>query len=492
VLSSIHRFLERLPAPDSDEYHSGTLRQTLGEHRLPRLRTPVLLALATADASSVTELATRVLARRSGTSRVLRVLESDGLVRRHGLRWGLTERGIAEAERLREELALDTQRNAKLLERVVARQERWNRIVAPPTLPPAAAELFDAVSATRRLIETSFQPAIFTTNYSRLFDQSIRNALQVTSTVELTASFANLHERFLPDFSEALRAVLDSVSQSKMLVAWAEASLPLATLGRDIAARHSLLLSQMAIDVSRIGSIMSATAWAWEPSFTAGLAELTQAHAAFSRDLVRSLANPSIGEPLMAAVTLLPVMATRQTVRASRALVGDIQSGAPLEQWHFEVERDIEVELGAFDRGYVELHQGARARLREGGPDAVRQSMASARELLDQMLTQMVPLEDFTPAERLEADGRRGSYRAIRARKVVTALGKRHGQLAEAIERQVTIVHAVLSGEVHRRAGTTGLDAEVAETTLDALDTLIRLCLLAERSRYGDLPAISG
>src|SRR5215218_9984274 len=95
-----------------------------------RLQDRILLYLGHHDdVQTVVGLARSLESPRSSTSRAINRVKTDGLVQKVDSRWALTDEGRAEETRLRSRLRERSERANMEIERIVKRQEEWNRTV---------------------------------------------------------------------------------------------------------------------------------------------------------------------------------------------------------------------------------------------------------------------------------------------------------------------------------------------------------------------------
>src|SRR5215218_7510093 len=96
-----------------------------------RLQDRILLYLGHHDdVQTVVGLARSLESPRSSTSRAINRVKTDGLVQKVDSRWALTDEGRAEETRLRSRLRERSERANMEIERIVKRQEEWDRTVA--------------------------------------------------------------------------------------------------------------------------------------------------------------------------------------------------------------------------------------------------------------------------------------------------------------------------------------------------------------------------
>jgi predicted transcriptional regulator len=335
------------------------------------LQSQILLELGEAPAASVDELAKRLEKLRPSVSRALKLLETDGLVQRDGRRWLLTSKGADEALVNRKELeavmttvqqsfrkmmepATDAIAGLALRPALVKPIEEMAKNLSALAIP--ARELASVVDEQQQAVNRALAP---------LFCIQQRNSVTLASLV-----LGPSHTRL----ADALRTVNVDIART------IEHTLALSAMQRELGGQLppfpplQVHLPEIAAAFDRLTS-----------DLTALPAPKRERLGAFAADLTTvSSATESYAQSLY-----LHFDRSAARIDGSRVHPGDNDAG----------RSRLRSLLRSLGSEYVEKYEGMWNALDVRGPDYLRQSATSARELVRTVPLRLVPGADLDDDE---------------------------------------------------------------------------------------------
>jgi len=356
------------------------------------LQVKILLQLETRPAKTISELAERLIGQRPSVSRSIRILKNQGLVLQDSQGWKLTEAGKIEASLDREKLTETAQklktatlRSTATLQQISSSAGDIMRNFYPQTL---------AMNSLVSLTEAFKFPTL-----TAIENLNVAYLDQLKDLGKFTNAF--LSPEF---FDNAMKPLLDIQERNNALLQKivAPTTSQLLLMTQTIVNQNNLSIAKslhdlMAVQQEQIGHAL-AQALTIDFSWLAqDISKVTQAYAHVFSDQLKVLERPeksllTIHSPEMWVVP--SVTMTCYTTSAHSLIEAESEPDVPalLDQGFEEFgDPSIDSHLYQLNPNFVEMRQGTWASLQYSGPDRLRHAAISQRELVRQLLQQLVP-----------------------------------------------------------------------------------------------------
>jgi DNA-binding Lrp family transcriptional regulator len=404
------------------------------ESRRSYLQVKILLHLENKPAKTITELTERVNAQRPSVSRSLKTLKEQGFVYRIRLGWHLTEVGKTEASLVKEKL--EETRN-KLKESAM-----YVSGVLGANL--AAVSTVSAVAGMIKPIEALGRSASLTV--------SLANSVNLDKIMDL----GKLNSPFLSDefYKGTIKPFLDIQERNNQLLQGLVSS-HMSFAGESILNQTSQILAKAIgslIDIRRdVAGQIIGNALSPDLSWLAkDMGQVTKAFTHVFNDQIKEISLPDFSTTISQTAdrfSMPPAIVASYTDSARGFIDAEVVSDNPVLPVHnlsFEEygDRELDEQLCQLNPDYVEMRQGAWAALSQTNPDRLRHAATSQRELLRQLLEQLVP-----DAE-LPGENKQGPQLKARIKK---ALGTSEGnaEFIDAVEKAVVTFYGQLNKYTH-------------------------------------------
>lgn len=369
----------------------------MGEHRRSLLQAEILIQLEEKPAKTITELAERVDSLRPAVSRSLHSLKEQNLVHRNRNGWHLTEVGRAEATAAKTMLVDTAEKLQGMVERTT---EVWSRV-----------GVFSEIS--RVLEETSaFMAAeVIGNQISELTKTLGASPLFVTQSpvLDMLKAFDESPFRIPNTIGAAIKPLLDAQERNRTLLSQLSASMPSFGI-EEIARQNNLYLASAINDalairqdelIQLVGQVPSSFDFSWVST------DLTNVNRSFEqlfRHYIEQIDIPrlTIPLPVLTENIVVPTATVAYYTGSLHSFIdAEIMSDVPpLADQGFEEfgDHNLDALLFNLNPDFVEMRQGAWSALQGNSPDRLRHAGTSQRELLRQLLEQLVP-RDLLPKE---------------------------------------------------------------------------------------------
>ena len=400
------------------------------DNRRSYLQVKILLQLEDKPAKRVTELTERVNAQRPSVSRSLKALKEQGLVYRNRQGWHLTEDGKNEASIAKEKL----EETRKMLKGSAL---HLSEFLAANSSVVAVADMvkpFEAIGKSASLTA------------------AVANSARLDKIMDL----GKLKSPFLSDefYKSAVKPFLDMQEQNnKLLQRFVSSQVSFA--GESILKRNSQIMAKAIgslIDIRRdVASQIIGNAFSPDLSWLAkDMGQVTQAFTRVFHDQIKEINTPHFSTTIFQTTdrfSIPPAIVASYTDSARDFIDAEMVSDNPVLPVHnlnFEEygDRELDEQLYQLNPDYVEMRQGAWVALRQSNPDRIRHAATSHRELVRQLLQQLVP-----DAE-LPEENKQGTQLKARIKK---ALGTSEGnaEFIDAVGKAVVTLYSQLNKYTH-------------------------------------------
>lgn len=422
------------------------------------LQLKILVALDEVIIPTVADIADRVGAKRPSVSRSLKLLKSEGLVKRRRDGWILTKAGKKESTMLNTRVIKDledaTQKTSRTFAEMQALMSKtdWripfgeiSRAMANIERASLTSVIGDLSKAIDRSAVHDLANALNTGPAIRDITQSISTRLALKS---LSDSFGGIsRSQLLPNALQDLSSVLETQKLNQTLIEHA-----LQVTGT------SHFADDLLITINRgIASILENTRDAYgvvefqtnllDTSLFAGVSTsitgVLQSHQQLMRDFASSaMQGPNVlcDDDVWIEATVPTISVEAYTGAVSQRMGVSAEGGAD-KRYLAKIDAQVDVRLSSLGTEFVQMRHGGWQAIQGNNPDRVRHAAASHREIISQALRRLVPEE---PPE----DGEPGSKLKWRARRAVSG-SKSAGEFAGALAMALYGLYTYLNKPTH-------------------------------------------
>jgi len=402
------------------------------KRRRSLLQTELILELDNLPAKTITELAIRVNAMRPSVSRSLKILQEDKILIKHNGEWQLTDHGIKEARLAKKVLSETTEKM-----RVIVTQTNNSLMENTKKMLSISDFQFSILnSPTVRMIEEISKNQLATLNnigldFGKVIDSfSISpDILKLNSAIEPLLKTQELNTQFVRDILSmpSFTGLEEIVKTSNFQLASA--------ISNTLAIRQSGLIDSIrtSIDFDRLFTQLVNVNSAHEKIFNQYVEQIKSSMVPYtSFDLVTN-----VGLPIRAIASY--TISIRDLFDAEAENFSE-----PLIQYDDDYlgDKTLDIHLSKLDSNLVEMRRGSWLTLKSNGPDYLRQSAVSQRELLRQVL------EILVPSNLLPNENRQGPQIKARA-KMALGLGDKDAEFVDACAKAVLIYYEELNKYTH-------------------------------------------
>lgn len=376
------------------------------ENRRSLLQTKILVQLNEKSAKTLSTLAEQVSAQRPSVSRSVHRLKEQGLVFRDRQGWHLSEKGKAEAAKDQEKLAETTE---IIRQATVRSSETLNQLYSSvgstlQSLYPVGASMKNLVSP-----ELFSIPASYLDTMKKASEMLNTPVLQLTTSMDYVTQLSEAMGKarvfdnlFLSQefYAKALAPFFEMQERTSELLqqALAPQISQMSILAEAVLNQNNLVLADtinnlLAVRNSAFAQVVFKD-YSW---LTADISQVTQALAKVYNTRTQNFETSRLSfTPFQAADRFVVPSATvaYYTASAREYIAADIDpqpSALPNPGYEEQGDQNLDERLYLLNPDYVEMRHGSWSALSRPGPDRLRHAATSQRELLRQLLTQLVP-----------------------------------------------------------------------------------------------------
>jgi hypothetical protein len=352
------------------------------ENRRSFLQVKLLLQLVEAPAKTVAELAQRVNSQRPSVSRSLRTLKEQGMVHRNRQGWHITEAGRIEANQAKEKL----EETRLMLKDAALHATGEIAVNLTDLLKPGIASIQKQLLEFSKLasVDSSFIQHEY---LDKIIDLGkISNPFLSTSFYESAVKpIIEMQERY-SDFSQN---ILSSITSFGTITALNQNSQLLAQTVGELAAIRQDALNQIIAGIPTID-------YSW---LSKDISQVSQGFIQVFQDHIKEFNAVNI-IPITVPKTSEFVLPTSIVASYSTSARGYMDASMITDPYELPLhtrdlddlgDEDLDPHLSQLNPEYVEMRRGAWLALYQPNPDRLRHAATSQRELVRQLLQQLVP-----------------------------------------------------------------------------------------------------
>ena len=405
----------------------------MSKRRRSLLQIKLLLILADQPVRTITELAERVNITRPSVSRSLKILREDKLIRKFNGKWQVTKEGKKEVNDAKQMLA-DTTKNVSAF--------------AEQFINSSAKDVSNMLSATK------FQLSILNSPVIRIIDQFAKSQIS-SGFVNIATDMAKTIQRMQPPFEAfrlnlAIEPLLKTQELSAQLMRDVLTANQLAGLS-DIIKNSNIQVASAITNTITIQQLELIEKIQSSINFDGLFSHLTNLNKSyenlFSRqiNLLKSDLFPQANFDVVTNIAL--PTSTVAFYNASVRNLFDAETENFSEPIIINYENNsgdetLDSYLEKLDPDFVEMRRGSWIALESKGPDYLRQSATSQRELLSQIL------ELLAPNALLPNENKQGPQ--IKARtKIALGIGDLDSEFIDACSKAVLAFYKELNKYTH-------------------------------------------
>jgi predicted transcriptional regulator len=371
------------------------------EIRRSLLQVKILLQLEAQPTKTISELSERLKGQRPSVSRSMRILKTQGLVSRDNQGWQLTEAGKTEVALDRKKLAETTQRlkTATLRSTVALQQISSSAGNIMRNFYPQVLGMSNLASFPEMF---KFPMLTAIANLNAVYLDQLKNVGRLT-TPFLSHEFYDSTMKPLLDIQERNSALLLRIAtpQTSQLLLMAQTIVNQNNLS--IAKSLNDLMAVQQVQISRVLAQAHTIDFSW---LAQDISKVTQAFAKVFSDQLKELEWPLLSPQILQGPErwVIPsVTMTYYTNSAHSLIEAETDSNVPalLDQGFQEFgDQSLDSQLHQLNPDFVEMRHGVWLALCQLNPDRLRHAATSQRELIRQLMEQMVPGIQLPPENR--------------------------------------------------------------------------------------------
>jgi DNA-binding transcriptional ArsR family regulator/ribosome-associated translation inhibitor RaiA len=401
------------------------------DSRRSYLQVKILLHLEEKPAKTITELTERLNAQRPSVSRSLKALKGQGIVYRDRQGWHISEAGKNEASLAKEKL----EETRKMLNE--------SALLATKILVPHSLEI-SAVADMMKPFEAIGKSV------------SLTAALANSSILNKIGDLGKLNSPFLSDefYKGAIKPFLDIQEQNNQLLQVLVSS-QISFAGESILNQNSQVMAKAIgslIDIRHdVASQVIGKAISPDFSWLAkDMSQVTQAFTHVIHDQIKEISMPNFSTTIFQTpdrFSIPPAIMASYTDSARDFIDAEVVSENPIlhvynQSFEEYGDRELDERLYQLNPDYVEMRQGSWAALRQSNPDRIRHAATSHRELVRQLLQQLVPDAD------LPTENNQGTQLKARIKKAL-GTSEENAEFIDAVGKAVVTLYSQLNKYTH-------------------------------------------